>query len=177
MAARKPTKPTELPTRTKIPGGEATWWKPEELPTVKEREISILSMTINQVKMKALVSAREIKFDDGETVTAEQLQNAELAVLTQEEARALLRLTDVSIWAYLKSWTLTEIVKSTDAEGNEVATRRPIPLPETADDVVYLPKNIYKALEEHANQIVARSSAITESFGPTVQDDDSPTGD
>jgi hypothetical protein len=179
MTARRtgdrPARPENL-TRTKIPGGEATWWKPEELPQWKEREISIASMQINKVKLRALQNAKAVIEDDKSIPTAEEISEGELAVLTEKEARALVGMTDIAIWVYLKGWTLTELVKDTNADGNEITVKVPVPLPETAEEVKFLPRNLYMALAENADIIITRTKVLNESFAPNG-DDDSPTTD
>lgn len=175
-AKRTGDKPGQSMTRTKIPGGEASWWSPEELPTYKEREITIASMQINKAKLKALQSAKDVRLEDDTMPTMEEIALGELSVLTEAEARALVHMTDIAIWAYLKSWTLTEIVDDQTADGKPAKVRVPIPLPETPDQVPFLPKNIYNALMEHANIIIAKSKVLNESFAPNG-DQESPTTD
>jgi hypothetical protein len=173
MAKAKSTipkgQPEKLPHRIPVPGGQATFFTKAELPPRRQRELNIygtaLAPAFARVQhAKSITIAGEQA--DGEPSAEEALANLDtVADLSTDEVRMMLELDDVSVWAYLKAWTLT------DTNGN------PRPLPASPDDILDLERPLYDALTAHARKLYRENDMGAGFTVDSVEDPTSPTGD
>lgn len=141
-----------------IPGGTAELLTPEEMTPRRQRVTQVIALQASPL-MKKLNSAGTLKMPDGTVkdnpeAAVENLPDVEL---TEREANLFFSITDASIYAHLKSWTLD------------------IPRPETIDAVQDMPSPVYDALSAAINAmkpVTAQFEASTE----TVEDESSPFG-
>ena len=152
MASKKttPGPKTEDLTRSVLPtGGSVQWWKRSELTPRKERPMSILNAHL-MPKYKQAVDATGKNPDD--------LGPLDVG-LSREDLDEVYELQELTVLAYLKSWTLKDI-----------------PLPQNRDELLEIPLPIYDALIEHASKIQAVN--LSDAFSvDAVEDPESPTGD
>lgn len=161
--------------RIAVPGGSATFWKKEELPPRKSREVNILSTilapTFKKIAAIDMASAEAEQSEASAEIGSQIIGDSGLTLdeglsltsrLDREETRLLFELNDVVAWAYLKDWTVKV--------GSE---RRP--LPETAEDFLDLPTPLYEAISKHAAKLYNLKTDDKFSVD-AVEDPNSPTG-
>jgi hypothetical protein len=142
-------------TITSIPGGKATWYRENEVPIWKDREISVIQIQLDRQKLNRLVRAEVMDPETGDIIEAD----GTALQLSETEARLLFSLDEYTIWAYLKSWTLD------------------FPLPTTVDEIMHLDRPLFDALSKHASKLFAERNVSIDAFGPDgAGDEESPTG-
>lgn len=161
----------ENPGGARRPAGNAFWFKLGELTPRRSRELAKWEMVI-MPKLIELATARQIiDATTGEVLAQDDALPGIPVGLTVEDSSAILDLNTAAAWAYLKSWTLTY-----------PGSGQPVPLPETADDLLDLDMELYEALIEHAAKIQQAKIDFqvkngSDEFGPDGRDDEnSPTG-
>lgn len=137
MTAKQRRKPAR--NITPIPGGMAEWYDRVQLSPRRQREIDVIGLQI-MPRMRELRTARTVSIN-GEVVDTSDTFDGPPVGLNSAEARLLAELTDVAVWAYLKSWTLRR--------GGE-----PRPLPGSPDAVLDLEGPLYMALSKHAAKLL-----------------------
>ncbi|MEC5149144.1 hypothetical protein [Cryobacterium sp. GrIS_2_6] len=150
--------------RTRIPGGSASFYKLKELSNRREEELAVAG-TPAEGAIRKIQSARSVTADGFEPAESAALTGADVH-LTREEARDILYLNNTVAWVLLKSWTLKRDGK-------------PIPLPQSVDDLLDLPKDTKKAIADHAQKIFAAERVVAEDsfqIDPGIEEPDSPTG-
>jgi hypothetical protein len=148
-----------------IPGGTAELLTPEEMTPRLQRVTQVIALQASPL-MKKLNSAGTLKMPDGTVkdnpgAAVENLPDVEL---TEREAHLFFSITDASIYAHLKSWTLV------DAAGE------PLARPATIDAVQDIPSPVYDALSAAINAM----KPVTAQFEPdeeTLEDPGSPFGE
>lgn len=150
--------------RASIPGGTATFFRVKELSNRREEELSIAG-TPAEDAINKIRTARKVVGADGESDTSESLFGADVH-LTREEARDILYLNNTLGWVLLKSWSLKR-------------NGEPLPLPQSVDDLLDLPKELKNAIVQHAAKIFAADDEIKKdsfSIDPGIEDQESPIG-
>lgn len=150
--------------RISIPGGTATFFRVKELSNRREEELSIAG-TPAEGAINKIRNARKVTGPDGEADTSDSLFGADVH-LTREEARDILFLNNTLGWVLLKSWSLKR-------------AGEPVPLPESVDDLLDLPKDLKNAIVKHAAKIFAADDEVkADSFSidPGIEDQTSPIG-
>lgn len=170
MTARKPatTAPAVKPfdaTRCALPARNiASFWKESELSPRRARELEVYEMVL-MPKIRALSIAQKIIDENGKVLAEDKTMPGIPVGLSLEESRQLFEMADTAAWVYLKSWTL----KAPDGG--------PLPLPDTVDDLLDLPKGIYLPLIQHGQLIIRSRVMVTDGFSvDSVENPDSPTG-
>lgn len=150
--------------RTEIPGGIAVWWKPEELPPRRKRELDIAGTMYAPALQRALVNTGITDVTD---MSDEQKIGLTAGLsTTEQDTRQLFAMNELTAWAYLKSWTLTI--------GDSLR-----PLPQSPDEILDLERPLYDALLAASAKIHARASNPEASAGFTldsIENPNSPTG-
>lgn len=151
--------------RIRIPGGTATFYREKELSNRRAEELAVAG-TPAEGALNKIRTARKVVGAGGETDLSETLTGADVH-LTREETRDILYLNNTLGWVLLKSWSLKR--------GGE-----PLPLPQSVDDLLDLPRDLHDALVAHAARIFATEDdkKARDSFAvdPGIEDQDSPTG-
>ena len=147
-----------------IPGGTAELLTPEEMTPRRQRVTQVIALRASPL-MKKLNNAGTLKLPDGTVKDNPDaaVQNLPDVELTESEANLFFSITDASIYAHLKSWTLT----GPDGE--------PLARPETIDAVQDMPSPVYDALSAAINAM----KPVTAQFEPsddTLEDEGSPFG-
>jgi hypothetical protein len=141
-------------TITKIPGGQASWHRENEVPIWKDREISVIQIQLDRQRLNRMIRAEVMDPETGDIIESDGTP----LTLTEKEARLLFSLDEYAIWAYLKSWTLDR------------------PLPATVDEIMLLDRPLFDALSRHAQKLFAERNVSIESFSADgAGDEDSPT--
>lgn len=148
-----------------VPGGTATFRDIPELTERHRRPLKILSLRIGDV-LEKVVMAATVTGPDGRSVTGQHASPdapqlpGEPVTLTVDQATALADMQDAVTWAFLQSWTVDR------------------PFPQSPDDLLDLPNDLYTALSEHASLLNSGPSVESgfEVSTETVADTSSPTG-
>jgi hypothetical protein len=151
----------------KIPGGEATLINsPGELSPRRRRPIEILSSRIGR-KLEAIQNASRL-LCEGDVVIDQSDETLEDGSpkftggdveVSERELGLVMRLNDTIAFSLLKSWTI------------------PHRFPESADEFLDCPPDVFDALREHAARINAELQSRGDGFTvDSVEDKGSPTG-
>lgn len=150
-----------------IKGGRATWYEPSKIPPRRTRAMNEAGVRFGGALDR--MSKAETS-DDGRTLTVGSTKVAAsdvamMASLQASDVSAMFELNDLSIWAYLKEWTLERPVYALGDDGQPLrdATGKPMPptgyepmpIPETADEYLDFPVETYEALQKAAAAIYA----------------------
>jgi hypothetical protein len=153
-----------MPITVQIPGGTAELLTTEEMTPRRQRATQVIALQASPL-MKKLNRAGSLTLPDGSVkdnpaAGVDALPDIELS---ETEAALFFKITDASIYAHLKSWTLT------NPDGT------PLARPETIDGVQDMPSPVYDALSAAINAM----QPVTAQFEPsdsTVADPASPFG-
>jgi hypothetical protein len=143
-ATSAPAAQPEDLTVSKLPGGGRAYWRRHGDLNVRQlRELAVYD-TATMPRMIQLMNAKQIIGPDGKPLTDVSANLGGMPVgLTPAEARMFAEMSDVAVWAFLKSWTLHK------PSGEQV------PLPADPDAVLDLPLDVYTALTNHAAKLNA----------------------
>lgn len=142
-----------------IPGGRAELFDKTELTARRKRPGKLL-MTAHADLIQRVASAAIVTSPDGRVEFNKHLTGAELT-LTEADALILDRLQDASTWALLKGWDLD------------------LPVPESPDELLDLPDELYEALKQAAVKAGVGVDDIADLFEAPEDGDgvlNSPTG-
>jgi len=149
-----------MPITVTIPGGTAELFTLDEMTPRRKRASQVIALKMSPV-LERVKNAGKIRLPDG--TVKEGDGNGPSVDLSDGEASLFFLLTDASMFAHLKSWTLA-------GEGGA-----PLPLPASVDDVLDIPGPVYDALETAINAM----TPVTAQFEPdeaTLEDPNSPFG-
>ncbi|MGE0399945.1 MAG: hypothetical protein AB7T06_24735 [Kofleriaceae bacterium] len=194
-APKRGDKPSNL-YATRVPGGTdesgrkfiagtAKWWRPDELPPRRKRQLDVIGTQFGGALQRAVEHDRQraqAEIERRATLSPEAraaaenaqtgtgtivassgaaVTDAELAIIASidpDDVSAMFELNDTAAWAYLREWTVQ--VEITVQEGEGTVTRRePAPLPADVSELLDLPREIYDALLEASGKIYAEQKA------------------
>lgn len=133
-----------------------------ELTERKIRPMRILTLAYGD-RLRDVVSARVIIGPDGKKLTPEEsakqtADNMKALQLTRDDWATILEMQDQSILTYLISWSLDR------------------PLPQTFDDLIDLPVDLYEQLQQIMAGVAAKDMVANGFTVDSIEDDTSPTG-
>jgi hypothetical protein len=153
-----------------IPGGTAELLDASELTPRRQRAVQVIALMAGPA-LKKINNAAKLTLPDGTVKeNPDALDGMPDVELTEAEAELFFKIQDASIYANLKSWTLT------NPDGTPMAR------PETVDAVQDIPGPVYDAISAAINAPAAAgdvTAGATASFEPTdasVADPASPFG-
>jgi hypothetical protein len=147
-----------------VPGGEAELLTTDEMTPRRQRATQVIALQASPL-MKKLNQAKTLTLPDGTTKAnpAAGVDSLPDVELSESEANLFFKITDASIYAHLKSWTLT------NPDGT------PLARPDSIDAVQDIPSPVYDALSAAINAMPQVAEQF-EASDRTVPDQSSPFG-